>query len=159
MTRKQHHTLIFLGLLATSTIIAISAFAGAPTLRSFIVWFCSFLILVLLYWLACWLDVPKQLRKRAARPVDFEVIRLGVLTAERINFLEHSEFIKSENFGGIFHNLYRAERAYPEGLWSCEVETASDRIIAWEVTYESNESPVLDLQERVGDGRFLVYLG
>ncbi len=144
--------------MGASIVGAILAFANAPTLKSFIIWFSSSLILILVYWLICWLDVPKHLRRRPVRPVEFEVARIGVPTAMVTNFLEQSELIKSKNFGGILHQLYRAERISQEGKWACEIETASDQILAWEVTYESVGSPVLDLQERVGDGRFLVYL-
>ena len=159
MTRKQRHTLIFLGLMVTSIITAVVAFANAPILKAFIIWFSSSLIFLLLYTLICWFDVPNHLRRRPARPADFEAARVGANTAEAINFLERSELIKSKVFGGILHKLYRAEQVYREGTWACEVEIASDRILAWEITYESVASPVLDLQERVGDGRFLVYLG
>jgi hypothetical protein len=158
MKRKERHTLIFVGLAVISILGAIFLFANAPTSTGFVIWFGSSLVLVLFYWLVCWLNVPRNLRSRPARPADFEVVGLGSITANTTKFLEQSKLIKKQTFGDVLHELYRVERVSGNGVWVCEVETASDRIVAWQVTYESVESPVIDLHERVGDGRFLVYL-
>ena len=158
MQRKQRHTLIFVGTSLAFLIIAGFTFTQALSVKNFLIWIASYLVFLLLYWLVCRLDVPKQLRKRPECPEEFDRVHLGLPTPEVIQLIESSEVTKREMFSGIEHVLYRAEREYPNGKWICEIEIAAGKILARDIAYESVASPILDLHGRIGDGRFLVSL-
>ena len=158
MQRKQRHTLVYVVTTLAFLVFAGFTFTQELNVEIFLTWIASYCAFVILYWLICRFDVPKQLRERPERPEEFDRVRLGSPTPEAINLIESSELTKSKIFSGIEHVLYRAEREYPSGKWICEIEIAGDQILALDFAYESVESPVLDLSERVGDGRFLVCL-
>ena len=158
MERKQRHTLIFVGTTLGFLIVAGLTFTQELSVKIFLVWIASYFIFLLLYWLICWFAVPKKLRGRPERPREFEAVSIGSPTTDILPLIETSELTKSKIFSGIEHVLYRAERTHPNGTWICEFEIAADRIVARDIAYQSVESPVLDLSERVGDGRFLACL-
>ncbi len=158
MQRKQRHTLIYVGTTLAFLIIAGFTFTQELSVKNFLIWIASYFVFVLLYWLICWLDVPKQLRRRPERPEEFDRVRLGLPTLEAIQLIESAEVTKREKFSGIEHVLYRTEREYPNGKWICEIEIAGGQILARDIAYESIASPILDLHGRIGDGRFLVSL-
>ncbi len=158
MQRKQRHALIFVATTLAFLMVAGFTFTHELSVKIFITWLASYFVFLLLYRLLCWLDVPKQLRRRPERPEEFDGVRLGSPTPEAIHLIKSSELTKCKMFSGIEHVLYRAEREYPNGKWICEIEIVEDKILALDIAYESFGSPILDLSERAGDGQFLVCL-
>ncbi len=116
-------------------------------------------VFLLLYSVACWLDVPKQLRRMPDKPADFNVVRLGPITASTARFLAEAQIIRDQTFSSKRHQLFRVDRVYPEGTWRFEIEVADDQVLAMATSYESIVSPVLDRGDQIGEGRFLVVPG
>lgn len=157
MTRRQRHnrfliciTFVFFVALGYSLLLARDF-----DFRALFITCGAYALFILLYSVACWLDVPKQLRGTPDKPTDFKLIRLGLMTGKVAGFLSEAKVTRDQIFGGTRHQLLRVDRKYPEGIWSCEIELADDCVLAFATFYESVESPVLDRSEQTGQGRFL----
>lgn len=155
MTRRQRHNRVLIGFTIVFLAVCGYLMLVPRDLRGLLIACGAYAGFVLLYSLACWLEVPRQLRRRPDRPADFRRIRLGEITDKATRFLAEAPIARDEVFGGVRHQLFRVERAYAEGTWRCEVEVADDRILAVATSYESIESPVMDRGDQVGMGRFL----
>ena len=159
MTRRQRHNRILVGITIAFFAIVGSFMLNEADIRIFLIACGGYAAFLLIYSLICWFDVPKQLRMRPDRPVEFKLPRLGPITPGVTRFLDSAEVAKDQVFGQLRHQLFRVVRTYPEGTWTCEVEVAGDRVLAWATSYESIASPVLDRGAQEGEGRFLVVPG
>ena len=144
MTRRQKHNRVLIGV--TIVLFGVGGYSLliARDFRGFLVAWGVYAVLLLIYSLACWLEVPKNLRRTPDKPADFRVIRLGPITSDAARFLDEAQVVKDRMFGSRRHQLFRVERAYQEGTWRCEIEVAEERVLAMATSYESIESPVLD---------------
>lgn len=155
MTRRQRHNCI----LAGGTVV-LFAFCGYLMLTRGDLKGCLlaggvYTLFLLLFGLACRLEIPKPLRRTPDRPAEFTVFRLGPVSAHAALVLSEARVIKEQAFGSKTHRLLRLEREYPEGAWNCEIEVADNHVVAMATSFESNVSPVMDRGDQIGHGRFL----
>lgn len=100
-------------------------------------------------------DVPLHLRQRPEAPPEFRQIHLGPVTPVIRALLEKGTVIKQAEIRKRPHILYRWEKSFPEGEWSCLAEEAAGEILAWSVGFKSIASPVLDESESYGQGQLI----
>lgn len=51
------------------------------------------------------------------------------------------------------HDLFEASQEFQNGTWTWRVETARETIVAYDVSYQSRESPTLDAGWGMSRGR------
>lgn len=155
MTRRQKHNRFLIGV--TIVLFAVCGYLMLipGDFKGCLAACGAYLVFLLLYALACWLEVPKQLRTPPDRPADFKVVRLGTISANAALVLNEAEVVKERAFGSKTHRLLRLERPCPEGTWTCEIEVADNRVLAMATSFESSVSPVMHRGDQIGSGRFL----
>lgn len=100
-------------------------------------------------------DVPLYLRQRPEAPPEFRQIHLGPVTPAVRALLAQGAVIKQTEVRKQSHILYRWEKSFPEGEWSCLAEESAGEILAWSVGFKSAASPVLDEGEAYGEGQLI----
>jgi hypothetical protein len=155
MTRRQIHqtiamagTLVFLACLSYGVLVAHSF----PVFLTICGAYVGFLLLLSL---VCWLNVPSALRHRPTMPGEFRTLRLGPISSKGEAVLSRASLMEDQTFGRKRHRLFKLEQPFPEGTWCCRVEEVSGEVVAYAITFESASSPVLDVGEQHGGGRFL----
>jgi hypothetical protein len=136
MTRRQRHNRVLIGITILFVIGGFSLLIAQEN-GAFLIGCCLYTVFLLFYSLACWLEVPKQIRRRPDRPAEFKGVRLGSITANTARFLAEARVINDQMFGNLRHQVFQVERAYPEGTWRCGIEVAGDRVLAIVNSYES----------------------
>lgn len=123
--------------------------------RVFLTLFGAFVVFLLVLSLVCWLNVPQALRCRPKMPDEFRAIRLGILTSKGLEMLDGFSLVEEGVFKDGKHRHLDMERAFPEGIWRCQVEEVSGKVVACSVNFKSVASPVLDACKEHGTGRFV----
>ena len=159
MTRRQRHNRVLSGITVIFLFVVGYTLLITRDFKAFLIGCGIYVVFLLIYSLTCWLEVPKNLRKIPDKPKDFRVVRLGEITESVVRLLDEAQIARDQVFGHLRHQLFRVERVFPEGIWSCEVEIAGERVLAFATAFESEASPVLDRGEQIGEGQFLVVLG
>jgi hypothetical protein len=113
------------------------------------------LVLGILTTLCLW-SVPDLLKKWPEMPPEFLEILPGSVTPAARAMLAKSVIVKDRSFRNRRHILYRLEQPCQEGLWRCFAEETAGKIVAWEVEFESADSPLLDRVRAAGEGRFIL---
>lgn len=159
MTRRQTHQTIAIG---GTVVFLVGCLDWAMTGRQFTVFLTicgAYVGFLLVLFLVCWLNVPVALRRRPEMPQEFQVFRLGTLTPEGLAMLNRLPLIEEGLFKDGPHRHFQMDHVFPEGLWRCQVEEVSGRVIAYSVSFKSASSPVLDAGEEHGTGRFVATPG
>lgn len=125
----------------------------------FLTLFGAFVVFLLVLSLVCWLDVPAALRHRPKMPDEFRAIRLGTVTPSGPEMLNGFSLVEEGVFKDGRHRHLDMERVFPEGIWRCQVEEVSGKVVACSVNLRSVASPVLDSCEEHGTGRFVATPG
>lgn len=155
MTRRQRHNRVLAG--GTVVLFAVCGYLMLTRgdLKGCLLAGGAYTLFLLLFGLACRLEIPKPLRRPPDRPADFTVFRVGPISDHAALVLGEARVVKEQAFGSKTHRLLRLERRCPEGAWSCEIEVADNHVVAMATTFESYVSPVMDRGDQIGRGRFL----
>jgi len=112
------------------------------------------LALLILPFIFRW-DIPPEQRKRPEIPPEFRRIRPSPVTPEIAELLAGAEMMKEGAFRKRHHVLYRWKKSLPEGEWTGYAEVAEDKVVAWGMEFRSVISPLLDLGDWSGEGKFI----
>lgn len=100
-------------------------------------------------------DIPPEQRTRPEIPPEFRRIRPSPVTPEIAELLAGAEMMKEGAFRKRRHVLYRWKKSQPEGEWTGYAEVAEGKVVAWGMEFESVISPLLDLGDSSGEGKFI----
>ena len=89
-------------------------------------------------------------------PEGFQSLKTGPITRSINGLIERITLADERMFGKTRHRLFTSETEFLEGVWSCRIEEADNRIIACEVWFRSSVSPVMDWGKGEGTGKFIV---
>lgn len=155
MTRRQRHNRVLAGVTVVLFAVCGHLMLTRGDLKGCLLAGGVYTLFLLLFGLACRLEIPKRLRRPPDRPAEFTVFRLGPISDHAAVVLDEARVVKERAFGSKTHRLLRLERRCPEGTWSCEIEVADNHVVAMATSFESHVSPVMDRGDQIGRGRFL----
>jgi len=99
--------------------------------------------------------IPAGQRKRPEIPPEFRRSRPGPVTPEVAELLAGAAVVREGVFRKCRHVHYRWRKSLPEGEWTGHAEVAAGEIVAWGMEFRSVISPLLDLADSSGEGKFI----